>query len=72
MHIINNKTIHSILTNNGGYCIELLHNACDPMIWIIRRSKKFLWLRLNRSDSYFYDKQNALAFARQQADIHRE
>ncbi|MFA6469587.1 MAG: hypothetical protein WCW35_11870 [Bacteroidota bacterium] len=71
MSIVRNKNISTILSNESGFCIELLHNACDPMIWIIRRSKKFLWFRLHRSNSYFYDKQNALLFARKQLDFHR-
>lgn len=52
-----------ILSNTNGRCIELLHHSDDPSIWKIRRSKKFLWLRLQSSTYCFYSKQNALNFA---------
>ncbi|MCK9407596.1 MAG: hypothetical protein WCX28_00195 [Bacteriovoracaceae bacterium] len=71
MSIVQNTNINTILSNKDGCCIELQHNACDPSLWIIQRSKKILWFRLNRSTFFFYDKNNALIFARKQADNHR-
>lgn len=65
------KNVNTILSNDSGCCIELLHYAYDPSVWIIRRSKKVLWFRLNASTFWFYDKKNALTFARKQADDHR-
>lgn len=63
--------VETILTNENGCCIELLHHSYDPCLWIIRRSRKVLWFRWNRSLYWFYDKQNALRFAARQAEDHR-
>lgn len=71
MMTANNNSIHAILSNAGGRCIELLHNSYDPCLWTIRQSRKFLWLRLNSTTHLFYDKRNALEFARKQAEMHR-
>jgi hypothetical protein len=68
---IQNVNINTILSNDGGCCVELIHNACDPTMWIIQRSKKILWFRFNRSTFWFFDKLNALTFAKKQADDHR-
>jgi hypothetical protein len=68
---VNDNSINTILSNADGCCIELLHNAYDPCLWTIRRSRKFLWFRLNSSIHMFYDKRNALEFARKQGDAHR-
>jgi len=54
---------NTILSNNNGRCIELIHHADDPCVWIIRISKKFLWFRMNPSTTLFMDKQQALIFA---------
>lgn len=64
-------TIDTILSNENGCCLELLHNGYDPSLWKIRRSRKFLWFRLRPSTFWFYDKQNALTFARSERQRHR-
>jgi hypothetical protein len=71
VNLVQNKAVNTILSNENGCCIELLHNACDPSLWTIRRSRKILWFRWNSSSYWFYDKRNALVFARKQADDHR-
>jgi hypothetical protein len=55
--------ITTILSNNNGRCIELIHRADDPCVWIIRISKKILWFRINPSTTWFMEKQQALIFA---------
>jgi len=60
--------INTILSNNNGRCIELLHRADDPCVWVIRSSKKILWFRLNSSTKWFLDKQMALTFAQEQRE----
>lgn len=60
--------INMVLSNTNGHCVELLHRADDPCVWIIRSSKKFLWFRMNSSKTWFLDKQLALAFAQKQQE----
>jgi hypothetical protein len=63
MQTYHNSNIKTILSANGKYCVELLHSTNDPSLWIIRRSKKFLWLRLHSSIVWFLSKQQAIEFA---------
>jgi len=60
--------INTILSNTNGLCIELLHRADDPCVWVIRKSKKFLWFRMHPSTTWFMDKQQALIFAQKQQE----
>ncbi len=63
--------INTILSNENGRCVELLHRTDDPCVWIIRSSKKFLWFRMNTSTAWFLDKQQALIFAQEQREENR-
>ncbi len=62
--------VSTILSNESGLCVELLHNTDDPSVWIVRNSRKFLWFRLNASTVWFFDKQQALIFAQKQKEEH--
>lgn len=59
--------IRTVLSDGNGWRFELLHDRTDPCIWIIRRSRALLWFRWKSSAFWFYDKNNALNFARIQA-----
>jgi len=67
-----------VIADTGGCLIELTHRSSDPGSWIVRRWRKFLWLKKRISTDWFLDKQEALAFAarmkreldRQQASRH--
>ncbi|NUN69182.1 MAG: hypothetical protein HUU02_05675 [Bacteroidetes bacterium] len=61
----------TVISNNGTWVFELLHDRTDPCVWIIRRSRAFLWFRWKRSLYWFFDRNNALEFARTQAAVHR-
>jgi len=63
--------IKTVLSNEGGQCIELLHYKDDPSVWIIRSSKKLLGYKTKTSTVWFVSEQQALAFARKQADEYR-
>ncbi len=63
--------VNTILSNEKGLCVELLHHTDDPSVWIVRNSRKFLWFRLNASTVWFFDKQQALTFAQKQKDEKR-
>lgn len=56
-------TTDQILSETNGRCIELLHYADDPCVWIIRESNKFLWFRWRSSSAWFFTKQQAMEFA---------
>ncbi len=64
-------TSRTVLSDENGWRFELLHDRTDPCIWIIRRSRALLWFRWKSSAFRFYDKYNALDFARTQAASHR-
>lgn len=59
----------TLLSNNGTWKFELLHDKTDPCVWIIRRSRSFLWFRWKSSTYWFFDKNNALDFARIQSAV---
>ena len=65
------ENINTVLSNEGGHCIELIHHADDPSVWIIRSSKKRLGLKMKTSTVWFVTKQLAMEFAQKQADEHR-
>lgn len=71
MRVMAGTNMNTILSNDNGRCIELLHRAEDACIWIVRSSKKILWFRMNATTVWFQDKQQALAFAQTQAEEHR-
>lgn len=52
-----------LLSQTNGICVELLHHADDPCVWIVRESKKLLWFRLKASTVWFFTKEQALSFA---------
>ncbi|MFA5835053.1 MAG: hypothetical protein WDA22_16365 [Bacteroidota bacterium] len=63
--------IKTVLSNEGGQCIELLHYKDDPSVWIIRSSKKLLGYKTKTSTVWFASEQQALTFAHKQADENR-
>jgi hypothetical protein len=62
------ENINTVLSNEGGRCIELLHYADDPSVWIIRSSKKRLGLKTKTSTVWFVTKELALDYARKQTE----
>ncbi len=59
----------TLLANNGIWKFELLHDKTDPCVWIVRRSRSFLWFRWQSSSYWFFDRNNALDFARTQSAV---
>ncbi len=66
-----NENVNTVLSNEGGRCIELIHHTDDPCVWIVRSSKKRLGLKTKTSTVWFATKQLALEFAEKQAEEHR-
>ena len=52
---------------DGQRIIDILYDRNDPLVWIVRSSKKFLWFRMNSSVISFQDEQQALQYAREKA-----
>lgn len=52
-----------VIADTKSYLIQLTHRSSDPGSWIVRRWKKFLWLKKRISTDWFLDKQQALKFA---------
>lgn len=65
------KNVNTVLSNEGGRIIELLHNADDPCVWIVRSSKKRLGLKTKTTTVWFVTEQLAMDFAKKQADEQR-
>ena len=71
MNVGKAENINTVLSNEAGHCIELIHHADDPSVWIVRSSKKRLGLKMKTSTVWFFTKQLAMEFAQKQADEHR-
>jgi hypothetical protein len=54
----------TIISNAAGCFIQLIHKDSNPTVWIVRRSKKFLWFKKTISSDWFTSGPNALEFAR--------
>lgn len=55
---------HITVISNARDCrIEIIHRGSDPGVWIVRRWKKFLWLKKRISSDWFIDGKQARAFA---------
>ena len=52
------------ISDEGGQVVDILHRDSDPGMWIVRRWKKFLWMKRLISRDWFNDESQALAFAR--------
>jgi hypothetical protein len=53
----------TVISNDREHFVELTHHDSDPAVWIVRRSRKFMWFKKRISSDWFYDKQQALVFA---------
>lgn len=71
MNSFTDLNVNTILSVNGSHRIELLHRADDPGIWIVRSSDRYFWFGRKYSSVWFLDKQQALTFAKGQAEEKR-
>ncbi len=53
----------TVLSNDRGHRIEIIHRDSDPSVWIVRRWKKFLWLKKRISSDWFSNEKQARTFA---------
>ena len=53
-----------LISEGGGRVVDILHRKSDGGMWIVRRWKKFLWMKKLVSRDWFNDESQALAFAR--------
>lgn len=58
-----------LLSRSNGICVELLHHADDPCVWIVRESKKLLWFRWKASTVWFFTREQAVAFAQRRSSV---
>lgn len=61
-------TITVVPTKNRSRRIEVLHTTADPCAWKVRLSKIFLLFRWKSKRIWFSDYQQALRFARAEAE----
>jgi hypothetical protein len=55
---------HVTIISNARDCfIELTHRDADPGLWIVRRTRRFLWFRRRISSDWFNDERQANDFA---------
>lgn len=52
------------ISGKGGRIVELIHRDSDAGMWIVRRRKKFLWMKRQVSSDWFNSESQALEFAR--------
>ncbi len=52
------------ISDEGGQVVDIIHRDSDAGMWIVRRWKKYLWMKKLISRDWFNDERQALAFAR--------
>jgi hypothetical protein len=65
-----NPDTTTILSDEGGRRVEILHRANDPGMWIIRSSHTRLGITKKSSTKWFQSKGQALAFADKETELH--
>ena len=53
----------TIISNTPDCFIELIHSENDPSVWIVRRSKKRLWMKRRISSDWYLSGEEAMACA---------
>jgi hypothetical protein len=53
-----------MISDDNGEIIDIIHLESDPGTWIVRRRKRFLWMKRLISRDWFNDEAQALVFAR--------
>ncbi len=48
----------------AGHVVDIIHSESDAGMWIVRRRKKFLWMKRLISRDWFNSEPQALEFAR--------
>ena len=52
------------ISDEGGQVVDIIHRDSDAGMWIVRRWKKYLWMKKLISRDWFNDERQALEFAR--------
>jgi len=53
----------TVISNDRGLLIEIIHRNSDPSVWIVRRWKRTLLSKRRLSSDWFIDRRQAFAFA---------
>lgn len=53
-----------MISDDNGEIIDIIHRKSDPGTWVVRRRKRFLWMKRLISRDWFNDEEQALMFAR--------
>jgi hypothetical protein len=52
------------ISDEGRQVVDIIHRESDAGMWIVRRRRRFLWMKIVVSRDWFNDEEQALAFAR--------
>jgi hypothetical protein len=67
MSTVPDKTTQTMQSYDGKRFVEITHRKSDPLVWIVRSSRKFLWFRMDPKTVWFQDAHQALQFAQEKA-----